>query len=254
MWINDASPLALQFTQFQEKVTALHAAAMNGQVGSLSYLLSKGAPIEAKDASGETALVKAICFCEQHLDSCFALLKAGASLQALDKHGDSVWDHLLKMSNSDTAQQRPWELANLYSILRSFGQPECFDAFLARIPAVFDERHFDMLVRIEEAHSSPALILQRAERLGVLGGPDSRISRLPTDLIHMVLAYVPHMGIYMGRNQLGYHETIAAAHKAERCDGGIALAPWESQFWRGDDDEDGDEVGEDSDYDDFADY
>lgn len=70
----------------------LHAAVKKGDVGTLTYLLSAGAALEARDSEGRTALHVALDY-EQ--DACVALLvRAGADPHAKDHRQQGVMSRL----------------------------------------------------------------------------------------------------------------------------------------------------------------
>ena len=76
--------------------TVLHIAAEVGTAESVSFLLDNGAELESAAKRGETPLMRACneCVDRDCMDTVLALLKRGASLDAVDKKGDSALDYL----------------------------------------------------------------------------------------------------------------------------------------------------------------
>jgi len=76
--------------------TVLHNAAYVGCGESVNFLLDNGAELESAAKHGATPLMRACNGCVEYdrIDSVLALLKRGASLDAVDKKGDSALDYL----------------------------------------------------------------------------------------------------------------------------------------------------------------
>uniref|UniRef100_A0A8B9FD81 Uncharacterized protein n=1 Tax=Amazona collaria TaxID=241587 RepID=A0A8B9FD81_9PSIT len=76
--------------------TLLHAAAANGHVTVMEYLISKGAKVDVKDKNGRTPLHRAAE--KGHSDAVKALLQSGAYLYSLDMEGKTPF-HLAAQNN-----------------------------------------------------------------------------------------------------------------------------------------------------------
>jgi len=92
--------------------TILHAVAYVGSVAAVNFCLDNGADLEALDGNGETPLMNcfanmAYIFCTSP-DSALALLKAGASLDHVDRNGNGIEDYL--RLHADEFLEEPFDL------------------------------------------------------------------------------------------------------------------------------------------------
>ncbi len=69
--------------------TPLHQAAAKGDAAAIKALLAEGAPIDARDAKGQTALLVATH--ADHVAAARALIEAGADVNAKDRINDSPY-------------------------------------------------------------------------------------------------------------------------------------------------------------------
>ena len=73
--------------RFSEGKTPLHAAAEKGHLGYVKYLLSRAAPVNAKDISSATALHEAVRY--GHVECVNTLLAAGSDPNQQDSSGNA---------------------------------------------------------------------------------------------------------------------------------------------------------------------
>ena len=88
--------------------TVLHTAADLGSAESVNFLLDNGAELEATDTSGATPLMRATGNCVESNNTApmLALLKRGASLDAVNNEGDGVLDFLVGENFYDPEDRR----------------------------------------------------------------------------------------------------------------------------------------------------
>lgn len=77
----------------RHEAPALHAAAEGGHVSTVKILVERGANIEARDSSDDTALRTALNW--GHLEVARFLASRGADVEAVNKSGESALDHAI---------------------------------------------------------------------------------------------------------------------------------------------------------------
>lgn len=88
--------------------TVLHIAARLGTAESVNFLLDNGAELESADKYGITPLMNSCRACVERdcIDTVLALLKRGASLDAVNNEGDGVLDFLVGENFYDPEDRR----------------------------------------------------------------------------------------------------------------------------------------------------
>ena len=79
----------MSFTSAQAQSEALIAAAAAGRAEEVAQLVRSGAPLEARDAQGRSALLRAVA--ENHVGVAKTLLEAGASPNTQAANRDTPW-------------------------------------------------------------------------------------------------------------------------------------------------------------------
>lgn len=79
----------MSFTSAQAQSEALIAAAAAGRAEEVTQLVRSGAPLEARDAQGRSALLRAVA--ENHVGVAKTLLEAGASPNTQAANRDTPW-------------------------------------------------------------------------------------------------------------------------------------------------------------------
>lgn len=154
----------------------LHAVAGQGDAAAIGRLLAKGAPIEARDASGSTALLVATR--ANQVDAARELVDAGADVNAKDRIGDSPYLYAGVAGHLEILKLTLAHGADLRSTNRYGGT--------ALIPAA-ERGHVDTVLTLVEA----SVVVDHVNRLGwtalleaiILGNGGERHQRIVNILL-----------------------------------------------------------------------
>ena len=90
-----------------------HQAAKDGDVATVRMLLDKGVNVQAKDESGETALMHAVA--HGHQDTVQLLLDQGANIESEDDYGRTAFVYAARIGHQDILQLLSEKGANIES-------------------------------------------------------------------------------------------------------------------------------------------